>query len=219
MTTMIRKGILGTKLGMTRIFLENGDCVACTVVEAGPCSVVQRKSAARDGYDAVQIGYLPQKESRVTEPLKGHFKKGGVEPKRVLREVRYVGGEEVPEVGAKITCDVFQPGEHVDVIGRMKGRGFQGVVKRHGFATMKESHGAHFFVRHAGSIGCRKPQHTLRGTRMGGQYGDSRVTVQNLEILRVDAERNLLYIKGAVPGAPSGLLLIRAAKKKPAAKT
>jgi large subunit ribosomal protein L3 len=214
MAALVRKGILGTKLGMTRIFLENGACVACTLVEAGPCTVVQRKSAAGEGYEAVQLGYRPQKESRVTQPQMGHFKKAGAGPFQVVRELRFLQGEPVPEVGAKVTCDAFQAGEFVDVIGTMKGRGFAGVVKRHGFATMKESHGAHFFVRHGGSIGSRKPQHTLRGTRMAGQYGNTRVTVQNLQVLRVDAERNLLYLKGAVPGPSKGLVLVRGAKKK-----
>lgn len=217
MTTMVRKGLLGTKLGMTRVFLEDGDCVACTLVEAGPCTVVQRKTAARDGYDAIQLGFRPQRESLVTRPRAGHFKKAGVEPQRVLREVRLTDPQEAPEVGARLTCEIFAPGEFVDVIGTMKGRGFQGVVRRHGFATMKESHGAHFFVRHAGSIGSRKPQHTLKGTRMGGQYGNTRVTVQNLKVLRVDPERNLLYVQGAIPGPSGGLVLLRAAKKKPPA--
>ncbi len=216
MPTMLHKGILGRKVGMTRVFLENGDAVACTVVEAGPCPVVQRKTQADDGYDAVQIGFLPKREKLVTKPLQGHFAKAGIEPTRHLAEIRLDDGDEAPEVGSKITCDVFAPGEFVDVIGTMKGRGYTGVVKRHGFATLKESHGGHFFVRHAGSIGSRKPQHTLRGTRMAGRYGGSPVTVQNLEILRVDAEKNLLYVKGAVPGPNGGLLLVRQAIKRPA---
>ena len=216
MPTMLHKGILGRKIGMTRVFLENGDAVACTLVEAGPCAVVQRKTDATEGYEAVQIGFLPKRESRVTKPMLGHFKKAGVEPTRYLAEIRLGEGDEAPEVGEKITCDVFEAGEYIDVVGTMKGRGFTGVVKRHGFATLKESHGGHFFVRHAGSIGSRKPQHTLPGTRMAGQYGNSPVTVQNLEILRVEAEKNLLYVKGAVPGAPGGLLYIRQARKKAA---
>jgi len=214
MPTMLRKGILGTKLGMTRVFLENGDAVACTLVEAGPCTVVQRKTEATDGYEAIQVGFLPHREKRVTKPMKGHYGKAGVEPMRHLAEVRLGDDDEAPDVGEKITCEIFETGEFVDVIGTMKGRGYTGVVKRHGFATLKESHGGHFFVRHAGSIGSRKPQHTLRGTRMSGQYGNSRITVQNLEILRVDAEKNLLYVKGAVPGPNRGLLYLRRAKKK-----
>jgi len=214
MPTMLHKGILGKKLGMTRVFLENGDAVACTLVEAGPCTVVQRKTEATDGYEAIQIGFLTRREKRVTKPLKGHFAKAGVEPKRHLAEIRLGDDDEVPEVGAKITCEIFEAGNLVDVIGTMKGRGTTGVVKRHNFATLKESHGAHFFTRHAGSVGSRKPQHTLRGTRMSGRYGNSRVTVQNLEILRVDAEKNLLYVKGAVPGPNRGLLYLRQALKR-----
>ncbi len=217
MPTIIDKGILGLKLGMTRVFLEDGTAMACTLVEAGPCKVVQRKTLASDGYDAIQLGFGEKREKLVSKPMKGHYKKAGVDALRHIREVRLVSdAENAPEVGSSITCDIFSEGEYVDVIGTMKGRGFAGVVKRHGFATLKESHGSHFFVRHAGSIGSRKPQHTLRGTRMGGQYGNSRITVQNLEILRVDAEKNLLYIKGAIPGAPKGLVLIRTAKKKTA---
>jgi large subunit ribosomal protein L3 len=210
---MLHQGIIGRKIGMTRVFLDNGDAVACTLVEAGPCPVVQRKSTATDGYEAIQLGFLSQREKRVTKPLRGHFKKAGVEPMRHLAEVRLSENDEAPAVGEKITCDIFEPGDAVDVAGTMKGRGFAGVVKRHGFATLKESHGGHFFVRHAGSIGSRKPQHTLPGTRMSGQYGNSAVTVQNLQILRVDAEKNLLYVKGAVPGPNRGILYIRRAKK------
>lgn len=213
MPTMLRKGILGTKIGMTRVFLENGHAVACTLVEAGPCTVVQRKTQGTDGYEAIQIGFGTRREKCVTKPLKGHFQRAGVEPTRHLAEVRLTADDEAPEVGGKITCDIFSPGDHIDAIGTMKGRGYSGVVRRHGFATLKESHGAHFFVRHAGSVGSRKPQHTLRGTRMSGQYGASRVTVQNLEILRVDAEKNLLYVKGAVPGPNRGLLYLRTARK------
>ena len=214
MPKMIEKGILGTKLGMTRVFLENGDAVACTLVEAGPCTVVQRKTLAQDGYEAIQLGFGAIREKRVSQPLQGHFKKAGSDNFRFLSEVRLADDvEEAPAVGEKITCDAFSEGESVDVIGTMKGRGYTGVVKRHNFATLKESHGSHFFVRHAGSIGSRKPQHTLRGTRMSGQYGNARITVQNLEVLRVDAEKNLLYIKGALPGPNKGLVLIRKAKK------
>ena len=215
MTTMIKRGILGTKIGMTRIFLEDGTAVPCTLVEAGPCTVVQRKTLANDGYEAMQIGFQVKREKLVTKPMAEHFKKAGTENFRFVREVRLLdGGEDAPAVGEKITCDLFEAGDFIDVIGTTKGRGFTGVIKRHGFKTLKESHGGHFFVRHAGSIGSRKPQHTLPGTRMGGQHGNARVTVQNLKILRVDAEKNLLYVKGAIPGHPNALVLIREAKKK-----
>jgi len=215
MATLIKRGILGTKLGMTRIFLEDGTAVPCTLVEAGPCTVVQRKTLAQDGYEALQLGYQPKREKLVTQPMAGHFKQAGTENFRFLREVRLLeGGPAAPAVGEKITCDLFEAGDFVDAIGTMKGRGYSGVVKRHGFKTLKESHGAHFFVRHAGSIGSRKPQHTLPGTRMSGQHGNTRVTVQNLKIMRVDAEKNLLYIKGALPGHNNALVLLREAKKK-----
>jgi large subunit ribosomal protein L3 len=213
MAAIIKKGILGKKIGMTRIFQEDGEAVACTLVEAGPCSVVQHKTLANDGYEAIQIAYQPKREKLVTQPMQGHFKKAGTENFRHVREVRLLGGEDVPAVGTQLTCDMFSEGDRIDIIGTSKGRGFTGVVKRHNFSTLKESHGAHFFVRHAGSIGSRKPQHTLPGTKMGGQHGNARVTVQNLQVLRVDAEKNLLYIKGAVPGHPNALVLIRTAKK------
>ena len=215
MATILDRGILGRKLGMTRIFLENGDAVACTVIEAGPCPVLQRKTSAHDGYEAVQIGFLERREKTATKPHLGHVGRSGAKPVRWMREIRYTRDDaEIPEVGSQLTCEVFAPGDKVDVIGTMKGRGTTGVVKRHNFATLKESHGAHFFVRHAGSIGSRKPQHTLRGTRMTGQYGNTRITVQNLEILRVEPERNLLFIRGGIPGAPNQLVQVREARKK-----
>lgn len=217
MATMINKGILGTKVGMTRIFEEDGNELPCTLVEAGPCVVTQLKTLANDGYDAVQIGFGPRKDKRTTKPMRGHFEKHAkTEPKRFLREIRLTADhvESAPAVGDTITCEVFAEGDYIDVIGTMKGRGFTGVVKRHKFSTLKESHGAHFFVRHAGSIGSRKPQHTLRGTRMAGQHGNARVTVQNLRIARIDTDRNLLYIHGSVPGPNGGMVAIRAAKKK-----
>ncbi len=218
MATMIKRGILGTKVGMTRIFEEDGRERACTIVEAGPCTVLQRKTIGKEGYNAVQLGFGTKRDKLVTQPMKGHFKKAGDENFRFVREVRYIdGADDAPEVGDKVTCEIFEEGDDVDVIGTMKGRGYTGVVKRHNFATLKESHGSHFFVRHAGSIGSRKPQHTLPGTRMSGQYGNTRITVQNLKVLRVEPETNLLYISGGIPGPNGGLVLIREAKKKPKA--
>jgi large subunit ribosomal protein L3 len=213
---MLRKGLLGTKVGMTQVFAANGDVVPCTVVEAGPCTVTQVKKAdGPDGYEAIQIGYGARREKVVSKPLRGHFKRAGVEARRHLREVRLdpgTAGE--AKVGDRIGCELFQVGDFVDVIGTMKGRGFQGVVRRHGFATQKESHGGHFYTRHSGSIGCRKPQHTRRGTRMAGQMGNTRSTVQNLEVVRVEAEKNLVYLRGSVPGPNRGLLALRIAKKR-----
>ena len=214
--TMLRKGILGRKVGMTQVFAENGDAQPCTVIEAGPCVVTQRKTAETDGYDAVQIAFLPKREKVTTKPMRGHFKKAGIEPQRHLREIRLPAGTTSDlKVGDKVTADVFAAGEWVDVIGTMKGRGTAGVVKRHGFATMKESHGAHYFWRHGGSIGCRKPEHTRSGTRMSGHMGNSRVTVESLKVLRVEAEKNLVYVRGGVPGPNGGLLLLRPEERRP----
>jgi len=213
---MLHKGILGTKLGMTQVFAENGDVIPCTVVEAGPCSVTQVKKAdGRDGYEAVQIAFGARREKVVSKPLRGHFKRAGVETMRHVAEVRLApGAAGETKLGDRIGCDVFQVGDFVDVIGTMKGRGFAGVVKRHGFATQKESHGGHFFTRHSGSIGCRKPQHTRQGMRMAGQMGNARRTVQNLEVVRVEAEKNLLYVRGAIPGPNGGLREVRIAKRR-----
>lgn len=214
--TMLHKGLLGVKLGMTQIYEDNGDVIPVTLVEAGPCTVTQvKKAEGRDRYEAIQLGFGARRDKVVTKPLKGHFKAAGVEAKRHLGEVRLAAGAAgETKVGDKLTCAIFAPGEWVDVIGTMKGRGFTGVVKRHGFSTQKESHGAHYHWRHAGSIGCRKPEQTRAGTRMGGHMGDSRSTVQNLRIARVDAEKNLLYIRGAIPGRNGGLVMVRVAKKK-----
>lgn len=212
---MLSKGLVGIKLGMTQFYEDNGDVVPVTIVEAGPCTVTQVKKAdGRDGYEALQIGFGARRDKLTTKPQQGHFKKAKVEPKRWLREVRLApGAAGEAKVGDTLTCAVFAQGDYVDVIGTMKGRGFTGVVKRHGFATQKESHGAHYHWRHAGSVGCRKPEHTRGGTRMGGQHGNTRKTVQNLLVARVDAEKNLLYVRGAIPGPTGGMVLVRAAKK------
>ena len=217
--TMLHKGILGTKLGMTQVFQESGDVVPVTVVEAGPCKVTQVKKAdGPDGYESLQIGFGAKREKLESKPMVGHFKKhSGGEPLRHLREIRLApgaAGEAKP--GDTLDASVFAVGDYVDVIGMMKGRGFSGVVRRHGFATQKESHGAHYHWRHGGSIGCRKPEHVRKGKRMGGQYGNTRKTVQNLRVVRVDVAKNLLYILGAIPGANGGLVMIRQAKKKKA---
>jgi len=217
MASMWGKGLIGRKIGMTRVFEENGAEHACTLVEVGPCIVTQRKTAVRDGYEAIQIAFEEKREKLTTQPMKGHFAKHAkCAPQRFLREVRYTeSSDDIPNVGDVLTCEMFQQDEIIDVIGTMKGRGFSGVVKRHNFATRKESHGSHFFVRAAGSIGCRKPQHTVKGRRMAGQYGNTRITTQNLRIMRIDAEKNLLYIKGSIPGAPGGMIMVRESKKNP----
>ncbi len=217
--TMLHKGLLGTKLGMTQVFLENGDTVPVTIVEAGPCTVTQVKTAeGPDGYEALQIGYGTRREKITSKPLRGHYAAHAkIEPSRHLGEIRLAAGaagETKP--GDKMDASIFAVGEFVDVIGTMKGRGFSGVVRRHGFATQKESHGAHYHWRHGGSIGCRKPEHVRKGKRMGGQYGNTRKTVQNLKIVRVDVEKNLLYVHGAIPGPNGGLVMVRVSKKKKA---
>lgn len=213
---LLHKGLLGLKVGMTQLFEDDGDVVPCTLIEAGPCTVTQVKRAeGADGYEAVQIGFGARRDKVVKKPEAGHFKKHGLEPKRHLREVRLApGAAGQRKVGEAMDATIFQRGEYVDVIGTMKGRGFTGVVKRHGFATQKESHGAHYHWRHAGSIGCRKPEHTRPGTRMGGQHGNTRKTVSNLLVVRVDAEKNLLYVRGAIPGPNGGLVMVRASKTR-----
>lgn len=207
------KGIIGKKLGMTQIFGENGDVIPVTVVEAGPCTVVQIKTREREGYNALQLGFLPKRPERVNRPLSGHFKKGGVGPFAVLREIRTdeVHGH---KVGDEITLQAFSVGDLVDVIGTSKGRGFAGVVKRHGFRGFPGSHGTHEYFRHGGSIGAHTfPGRTFPGMRMPGRFGNSRVTVQNLQIVGIRPERNLLLIKGAIPGAVNSIVIIRGSIK------
>src|SRR5579871_4314455 len=202
-------GILGKKLGMTQVFQENGDVVAATVLKAGPCVVVQKKSASKDGYDAVQLGLveLPGPK-RVTKALEGHFKRAGANPTRLLREIRLNAGEEEVKVGDKVLVDQFQPNERVDVIGISKGRGFAGFHKRHHFGGGGASHGS-MFHRAPGSIGASAfPSRVLKGMKMAGHLGNARVTVQNLRVAGVDQENNLLFVRGAVPGPAGGYLVV-----------
>lgn len=209
--------IMGKKMGMTQVFGPGGTRIPVTVVDTSPCTVVQVKSQASDGYDAVQLGYEDRKPHKATKPLQGHFRKASVRPKRHLRESR-LGPEEASgfSPGDTITAaGLFKPGDWVDVTGTTKGRGFTGVMKRHNFAGSKATHGSHEYKRHGGAIGMHaQPAHTLRGHRMAGQYGAERVTVQNLQVVAVRDTDNLVLIRGAIPGAPSGLILIRHAKKK-----
>jgi large subunit ribosomal protein L3 len=186
-----------------------------TVLEAGPCTVVQRKTQEHDGYDAVQLGYGELKESRCNKPLKGHFAKAGVAPKRMLQEVR-VAADAALKPGDEIKADIFTTGERVDIAGISKGKGFQGVVKRHGFSGGPGAHGSTFH-RRPGAIGQRQtPAKVFKGMRMGGHMGDRRVTVQNLEIINVDADRNLVLVRGCVPGANGGLITVRKSVKRKA---
>ena len=202
---MASKGILGEKLGMTQVFDEEGRVVPVTVVRAGPCPVTQVRSVERDGYAAIQLGYGTRK--RANRPLAGHFAKAGVEPTRHLVEFE-LAGEHAP--GETVTVGQFDPGELVDVTGTSKGKGFAGVMKRHGFAGLGAGHGVHKVHRAPGAIGaCATPSRVFPGTRMAGRLGGDRVTVQRLTLVAVDTERNLLLIKGALPGANGSLVIVR----------
>jgi large subunit ribosomal protein L3 len=212
-------GIIGRKIGMTQIFAADGTVTPVTVIKAGPCVVVQKKSSAGpDGYDAVQLGLVdekPQKLKNVTKPMRGHFEKtgAGTPPTRVLREFRLSNGDEVTNVGDKILVDQFADGEIVDVIGQSKGRGFAGTIKRHHFNRGPESHGS-MNVRAPGSIGASAyPSRVVKGNRSSGHMGDARITIKNLTVARVDAENNLLMVRGAVPGANGSVVIVRKSTK------
>jgi large subunit ribosomal protein L3 len=209
------KGILGKKVGMTQVFDDRGVAIPVTVIEAGPCFVAQIKTVERDGYSAVQLGMDETKPKRLTQPQLKHLEKSNLPPLQYLREVR-VSAEELGnfEEGQKVLVDIFEEGEFVDVTGISKGRGFAGVVKRHGFRGGPKTHGQSDRLRAPGSIGaCTTPGRVFKGKRMPGRMGGERVTAQGLKVVIVDAERNLLAVRGAVPGAKNGLLLIRLARK------
>jgi len=205
--------LLCRKIGMTRIYDETGQMIPVTVLEAGPNPVVQKKTAAKDGYDALQLAFGERKRSRTTKALLGHFDKAQVAPKRHLHESRVTGEDATKwEVGQEVKVDVFAKGQRIDVIGTSKGRGMAGVVKRHHFAVKKESHGTHEGFRLPGSIGPGTyPGHVIKGLRMPGHMGNERVTTRNLVVARVDADKNLLLVRGAVPGPNDGLVRVRAA--------
>jgi large subunit ribosomal protein L3 len=202
-------GIIGKKLGMTQIFDEAGAVVPVTVIEAGPCPVVQVRSAAKDGHTAVQLGFGRQKDRRASKAEKGHALKAGLDAApAVLKEFRF--DADAPEVGATVTVDGFEKGGRVKVTGVTKGRGFQGVMKRHGFGGGRASHGATRIHRAPGSIGAgTNPSRVIKGKRMPGHMGDEQQTVRNLLVAKVDAERNLLYVRGAVPGPVNGVVYIQ----------
>ncbi|HID56362.1 TPA: 50S ribosomal protein L3 [Candidatus Poribacteria bacterium] len=206
-------GLLGKKVGMTQVFDETGLVVPVTVIKAGPCPIVQIKSVERDGYSAVQLGFEERKPRSVNKPMAGHFKKAGVNPCRYLREIRVdETGDLKP--GDVVDVSIFSEGDSVDVTGVSKGRGFAGVMKRWGFKGSRGSHGAEKDHRHPGSIGTSTfPARVIKGKKMAGRYGGRRVTVKNLSVVKVDPENNLLVVKGAVPGPPNGLLIIRKSKK------
>jgi len=203
------QGILGKKLGMTQVFAADGRRVPVTVVEAGPCTVVQKKTESNDGYNALQVGFSAKKTARVNKPMMGHFKKADQGAFSHLRELSADNVDDY-NVGDQITCDtVFKAGDIIDVTGTSKGKGFQGVIKRWGFSGGRATHGSKFH-RAPGSIGCSAwPSRVFKGKKMPGQMGNARVTQQNLEIVEVRADQNLILIKGAVPGANQSLLLIR----------
>ena len=209
-------GLIGKKLGMTQIFASDGTVQPATVLKAGPCVVAQVKTVDGDGYEAVQLGFVEARPGKENKPTTGHFKKAGVPPTRIRREVRVKAGGETPKAGDTVNVSIFADGERVDVIGTSRGKGFQGVVKRHHFAGGRATHGS-MFHRAPGSIGASSyPSRVVKGMRMAGHMGDRRVTVRNLQVIRVDAENNLLLVEGAVPGGPNAVVVIR---KPVAAKT
>ncbi|MBQ8741069.1 MAG: 50S ribosomal protein L3 [Clostridia bacterium] len=203
----MKKAIIGKKLGMTQLFDANGNVVPVTVIEAGPCVVAQKKTTENDGYEAVQIGYGDLKASKVNKPMKGHFAKGDVAPKKVLREFRFEDTSAV-NVGDIIKADVFAEGDAVDVRGTSKGKGYAGVVKRWNFGRLKESHSTGPVHRHGGSLGVIDPARVFKGKKMAGHLGNERVTVQNLSVVKVDAEKNIIAVKGAVPGPKGGIVVL-----------
>lgn len=206
------KGIIGKKVGMTQIFDEAGNVIPVTVIEAGPCYVTQIRTADRDGYIAVQLGFNETKPKRLTQGQLGHLRRNNLPALRILREFRLQENSLDVEEGQEIKCDVFAQGERVDVIGTSKGRGFAGTIKRHGFKRQPKTHGQSDRERAPGSIGmCATPGRTLPGQKMAGRMGNDRVTIKNLEVVVVDAEKNLLAVRGSVPGAKDGIVLVRQA--------
>ena len=204
----MQKGIIGKKMGMTQIFDENGRVIPVTVVEAGPCTVVQKKTVESDGYVAVQLGFGDISAKKVSKPAKGHFDKADVAPKRTLREFRLddISGMNVGDI---LKADVFAVGDHVDVVGTSKGKGYAGAIKRWNQHRLRESHGTGPVARHAGSMGaCSSPSRVFKGKKLPGHLGAERVTIQNLKVVKVDAENNLIAIKGAIPGPKGSVVCI-----------
>ena len=210
----MKKAIIGKKVGMTQIFDEKGNVVPVTVIEAGPCVVVQKKTVENDGYTAVQFGFGDVSAKRVTKPLKGHFDKADVAPKRTLREFRFDDCDAF-NVGDLVKADAFAAGDRVDVVGTSKGKGYAGAIKRWNFHRLKESHGSGPVARHAGSMGaCSSPSRVYKGMKGAGHLGAERVTVQNLTVVKVDAENNLIAVRGAVPGARGSVVVLSETVKK-----
>lgn len=210
----MQKGIIGKKIGMTQIFDANGKVVPVTVVEAGPCPVTQKKTIENDGYESVQLGFQDVKVERLTKPLKGHFAKADVAPKKVLKEFRLSDISGV-NIGDVIKADIFAVGDMVDVTGTSKGKGTAGAIKRWNFSRLKETHGTGPVARHAGSLGaCSDPSRVYKGKKLAGHLGNEKVTVQNLSIVKIDAENNLIAIKGAIPGPKGSFVVIKDTCKK-----
>jgi len=210
----MQKGLIAKKIGMTQVFDDSGKVVPVTVVEAGPCTVIQKKTAEKDGYDAVQVGFGDVKLQRVSKPLKGHFAKGDTAPKKILKEFKFkdISGFNVGDI---MKADVFEAGNKIDVVGTSKGKGWAGVIKRWNFGRLKETHGSGPVVRHQGSMGaCSDPSRVFKGKKLSGHLGCERVTVQNLTVVKVDAENNLIAIKGAIPGPRNGIVVLSDAVKK-----
>ena len=203
----MQKGLIGKKIGMTQLFDENGKVIPVTVVEAGPCTVVQKKTIENDGYAAVQVGFGDVKVTKVNKPMAGHFKKADVAPKKVLKEFRLADTESV-NVGDILKADIFAVGDRVDVVGTSKGKGTAGVIKRWNFSRLKETHGTGPVHRHGGSLGVIDPARIFKGKKMAGHLGAEKVTVQNLDIVKVDVENNLIAIKGAIPCPKNGIVVI-----------
>ena len=204
----MKKGIIGKKIGMTQIFDEKGNVIPVTVIQAGPCAVVQKKTAENDGYDAVQLGFVEAKEKHITKAEKGHFEKAGVSFKRHLKEFRLDDCSAL-NVGDVITADTFAAGEKVDITGMTKGRGYTGAIKRWNLHKLCATHGVGPIHRQSGSMGVIDPARIFKNKKMAGQYGNEQVTVQNLKVVKIDSEKNLIAVKGAVPGAKDGILFIR----------
>ena len=210
----MQKAIIGKKIGMTQIFDEKGNVIPVTVVEAGPCNVVMKKTIENDGYEAVQLGYGDVKVQRVNKPMMGHFKKADVAPKKTLKEFKLDDMASI-NVGDTLKADIFAVGEKVDVVGTSKGKGTAGAIKRWNFSRLKESHGTGPVARHAGSLGaCSDPSRVYKGKKLAGHLGCERVTIQNLVVAKIDADNNLIAIKGAIPGPKGGIVVIRDSVKK-----
>ena len=203
----MKKAIIGKKIGMTQIFDENGSVIPVTVIEVGPCVVAQKKTVEKDGYDAVQLGFMDVKEKHLTKPEKGHFEKAGVAPKKHLKEFRL--DDCSANVGDVITVDTFAEGDKVDVTGMTKGRGYTGAIKRWNLHKLQATHGVGPIHRQSGSMGVIDPARIFKNKKMAGQYGNEQVTVLNLKVVKIDSEKNLIAIKGAIPGAKDGIVFIR----------